>query len=287
MPDLIDPRVTIGAVSLTVADLDRSLRYYQEGIGLAMLDGNGRSTVLGVGNTPLVKLVELPGARRIRGVTGLYHFAILLPSRLELARTIRHLAEMKTPVDGAADHLFSEALYLSDPDGHGIEIYQDREGSNWYDERGNLLGDTLPLDINSILSELDQDERPWDGLHANTVMGHVHLHVANLSAADRFYVDVIGFNKPPTTLRIPTASFINAGGYHHHLGLNTWAGVGAPPPPDDATRLLLFEILFPDMAALTPVVDRLKTAGITLTEQEESWLVQDPSRNNILLRLKA
>jgi catechol 2,3-dioxygenase len=284
MSELLDPRVKIGSVSLTVADLDRSVHYYRHNIGLKLLGSHESTAVLGAGSTPLVRLYELPSARTVRRVSGLYHFAILLPSRLELARTLKHLIETETRIDGASDHLISEALYLSDPDGHGIEIYRDQPRSNWYDERGNLLGDTLPLDVESILGELANDAGAWDGLQPDTMMEHIHLHVANLASADRFYVDVLGFYKPPTTIPIPSASFLNAGGYHHHLGLNTWAGVGAPPPPDDAARLLLFEILFPDAGALTPVVDRLKDAGIPLTEQEDGWLVQDPSFNSLLLR---
>ena len=284
MSELLDPRVKIGSVSLTVADLDRSVHYYRHNIGLKLLVSRESTAVLGAGTTPLVRLYELPGARTVRRVSGLYHFAILLPSRLELARTLKHLIETETRIDGASDHLISEALYLSDPDGHGIEIYRDQPRNNWYDERGNLLGDTLPLDVESILGELANDAGAWDGLHPDTVMGHIHLHVANLASADRFYVNVLGFNKPPTTIPIPSASFLNAGGYHHHLGLNTWAGVGAPPPPDDAARLLSFEILLPDAAALTSVVARLKNAGIPLTKQEAGWLVQDPSYNSLLLR---
>jgi catechol 2,3-dioxygenase len=283
----LDPRVTVGAVSLTVADLDRSLGYYQDNIGLKLHETNGNAAVLGTGTTPLVKLHELPGARRVHRATGLYHFAILLPSRLELARIIRHVIETRTPVTGAADHLVSEALYLPDPDGHGIEIYRDKPRSAWYDEDGTLIADTLPLDVDGILEELTSETQPWNGIHPDTVMGHVHLHVANLAEADGFYVDVLGFSKPPTTFPVPTASFVNAGGYHHHLGLNTWAGVGAPPPPDDAARLLVYEILFPDAGALAPVIDRLKASEIHPVEQEEGWLVQDPSRNNILLRTAA
>jgi catechol 2,3-dioxygenase len=284
MEGSLDPRVTVGAVTLSVADLERSLDYYRHNIGLTLQEREGDTAVLGAGARPIVKLREQPGARVVRRVTGLYHYAILLPSRLELARTLRHLAETDTPLSGASDHLVSEALYLYDPDGHGIEIYRDRPRSDWYDEHGNLVGDTLPLDMDGLIGELAGDDAPWTGINPAARMGHVHLHVANLAEADRFYVDTIGFGKPVSFGNIPTASFVSAGGYHHHLGLNTWAGAGAPPAPADAARLLSYEILFPHAAALAPVLARLEAAGVAVAEQEGGRLVKDPSLNSILLR---
>jgi catechol 2,3-dioxygenase len=284
MDGLLDPRVTVGAVTLTVADLERSLQYYRNKIGLTLQESEGDTAVLGANTTTIVILREQPGARVFRRVSGLYHFAILLPSRLELARTLAHLADTGTSLGGAADHLVSEALYLNDPDGHGIEIYRDRPRSDWYDERGNMVMDTLPLDMDGLVGELEGNDEPWTGIHPAARMGHVHLHVADLAAAERFYIDVIGFGKPADFDYIPTARFVSAGGYHHHLGLNTWAGVGAPPPPADAARLLSYEILFPDVAALAPVLDRLEAAGVPVTETDDGLLVKDPSQNSILLR---
>jgi catechol 2,3-dioxygenase len=284
MEGSLDPRVTVGAVTLSIADLERSLHYYQNNIGLTLQERGAGTAVLGANATPIVKLQEQPGARVVRQVTGLYHYAILLPSRLELARTLRHLAETGAPVSGASDHLVSEALYLTDPDGHGIEIYRDRPRSDWYDEHGNLVGDTLPLDMEGLIGELTGDDAPWTGIHPAARMGHIHLHVSNLAEADGFYVDTIGFGKPVNFGNIPTASFVSAGGYHHHLGLNTWAGVGAPPAPADAARLLSYEILFPNAAAVAPVLARLEAAGIAVAEDKGGQLLRDPSQNNILLR---
>ena len=281
---ILDPRVTVGTVTLIVADLERSLQYYLGKIGLELQMRNSGTADLGAGGKTFLKLREQPGARVYRRVTGLYHYAILLPSRLELARALRQLADLRVPLSGASDHLVSEALYLYDPDGHGIEIYRDRPRSEWYDERGDLVMDTLPLDVEGLIRELDGDDAPWEGIHPDARMGHVHLHVADLAAAERFYVDVIGFGKPADLDYIPTARFISAGGYHHHLGLNTWAGVGAPPPPADAARLLSYEILFPDAAALAPVLERLEAAGIPVVEEEDGRMVKDPSQNNVLLR---
>ncbi len=275
MKQTIDPRVTVGAVTVTVADLARSIRFYQGKLGLRLLSNGKNQAVLGARETPLIYLREQPGARRVRGVTGLYHFALRVPSRLELARTVQQLAETHTAIDGASDHLVSEALYLSDPDGHGIEIYRDRPREQWFDARGVMEMATLPMDFKGVMEQLTGHVEPWAGIHPDTVMGHVHLHVADLAEADHFYLDLIG----------PTASFVSAGGYHHHLGLNIWAGRGAPPPPEDAARLIKYEIVFPDETAIQPVLKRLKTAGQQVSQTEDGWTVRDPSQNTVHLRL--
>jgi catechol 2,3-dioxygenase len=281
MTALIDANTTMGAVALSVADLRRSLAYYQRHIGLAVLAHDGAVATLGVGNTPLLRLHEVPGARLVRRATGLYHFALRVPSRRDLARVIRHFADSETPVAGASDHLFSEALYLSDPDGHGIEIYRDRPRDTWYDTAGNMRVATDPLDIQSIMRELDGQEAPWDGLPAGTDMGHIHLQVANIRAAEGFYLGVLGFER---MIAMPTASFVSAGGYHHHIGMNTWAGIGVAAPPEGAARLLGYEVLLPSEAALGAALDRVRAAGIPITEDAQGWAVRDPSHNLVLLR---
>lgn len=274
----------IGAVSLIVSDLDRSTSYYQEQLGLRLQERSNGSAVLGVGQTPLVRLRQLDGARPARGVTGLYHFALLLPSRRELARVLSHFTAARTPLSGAADHLVSEAIYLSDPDGHGIEIYRDRPRQDWYNQEGVLMMDTLPLDIDGIIAELDGSQDGFEGLPENTVMGHMHLHVSNLSEAEMFYTGLIGLDRPRLSLQIPSARFLGAGGYHHHLGLNTWAGEGAGPPAEDAARLLHYEILFPNHSQLETVLQRLDAALIEAQQTDAGWLVRDPAQNGILLR---
>jgi catechol 2,3-dioxygenase len=284
MISTIDPATTIGAVALSVADLPRSLAYYQHDIGLALLNQRGDQASLGVGNTTLLRLHEVPGARLVRRASGLYHFALRLPTRRDLAGALRHFAERGTRIGGAADHLFSEALYLSDPDGHGIEIYRDRPRDFWHDAQGNLRVASDPLDLQDILHELDGDESPWEGVPVGADMGHIHLQVATIRDAERFYVDVLGFER---TIGMPTASFVSAGGYHHHIGMNTWAGIGVPPPPEGAARLLGYEVVLPSPPALSAAIDRIRAAGVSLAEDPEGWVVRDPSHNRILLRRSA
>ncbi len=282
---VIDDRVRMGAVTLSVANLDRSLAYYHDRIGLRLLDSASGRVTLGAGDTPLLHLVEEPGARRARGVTGLYHFAIRVPSRQSLARVIQHIIETQTPVTGASDHGVSEALYLSDPDGHGIEIYRDRPRDQWLDAKGEMVMFTDHLDIESILSELADDNFSWNGIDQAADMGHVHLHVADIASSEAFYLGLIGFEKPFKGIGIPSASFVSAGGYHHHLGMNLWAGAGAPPPSQGMARLLRYEILFPDSGALQPVLSRLAEAGVPVVTGDGGWAVEDPSSNSILLRV--
>lgn len=284
MKSTIDPATRVGAVALSVANLRRSLAYYQHDIGLALLSQRGDQATLGVGSTALLRLHEIPGARLVRRASGLYHFALRVPTRRDLAHVLRHFGERGTRIGGVADHLFSEALYLSDPDGHGIEIYSDRPRDFWYDTQGKLVVASDPLDLQDILGELDGDESPWDGLPVGTDMGHIHLQVANIRDAERFYVDILGFER---MIGMPTASFVSAGGYHHHIGMNTWAGIGVPPPPEGAARLLNYEVVLPNQDALSAVIDRIRAAGVSLTEEPEGWVVRDPSHNRILLRPSA
>jgi len=239
-PFSIHPNTSIGATHLTVADLERSRRFYVDVLGFRELERQGTTlTLTADGATPLLALTELPGAPpKPARATGLYHFAILVPSRLDLARSLRRLAELRYPLSGASDHLVSEALYLNDPDGNGIEIYRDRPRAEWPRLNGQIRMATDPLDLDGILAELDRDDRPWDGLAPATTIGHMHLHVADLRAAEAFYHGLLGFD---IMLSFGgSALFLSAGGYHHHIGLNTWAGVGAPPAPPGSAGLRYF-----------------------------------------------
>jgi catechol 2,3-dioxygenase len=276
----IDPHIRMGAVTLTVADLARSLRFYQDRIGLRLISREGSTAILGAGDIPLLRLDHLPGVRGYPHTTGLFHFALRVPSRLELARTLNHLIETETPIDGASDHNVSEALYLHDPDGHGIEIYRDRPRADWYDAQEHFILNTTPFDADGVMGELQGNSQPWQGIHPETDMGHVHLRVADLASARRFYVDILGFE---IMLAMDSALFISAGGYHHHLGMNTWAGVGVPAPPANAARLISYEIHLPDADALSATLDRLRNAGIEPIQTKDGWLVRDPSQNGTVL----
>lgn len=231
----------IGSVSLTVSDLDRSVSFYRDTLGCEETARDGRTAFLSAGGgSTLVELHELPGAvAKPRRSTGLFHFAILVPSRAALGRSLRRLADQKWPLSGVADHLVSEALYLNDPDGLGLEIYRDRPRESWRTANGELAMATDPLDVQSVANEPGA-ETPWQGLEGGTVIGHVHLHVPTIQAGEAFYCGGIGFE--PTVRGYPGALFVAAGGYHHHLGMNTWVGTGAPPPPENAVGLRSFTV---------------------------------------------
>jgi catechol 2,3-dioxygenase len=274
----------IGAVALTVADLDRSIAFYEDRLGLRTLDRAGAQATLGAGQAPLLALTEDRAARRVPGTTGLYHFAVLVPSRADLARALERLASTGTPIQGASDHHVSEAIYLADPDGNGIEIYADRPRSAWAYPDGRLRMGTDPLDINGLMGELTDADRSWRGLPAGTVNGHIHLHVSDLAAAEAFYVDTLGFDL--VTRYGGRASFVSAGGYHHHIGLNTWAGVGAPPPPRDAAGLRHFVIDVP-ASAIDVIADRLRASGRAFESRDGELITRDPSSNAVVIRATA
>lgn len=279
----IHAATTMGAVSLTVRDLARSLEFYQHNLGFKLHRQEGRKAQLGAGDADLLILNENPAAPPLRrGQTGLYHFAVLTPSRVALAQSLRRLAETQTPIQGFADHNVSEAIYLADPDGNGVEIYRDRPRGEWEYDNGKIKMATDPIDLDGILAELNGQNLPWTGLHPDTVIGHVHLHVSDIKSAEAFYCGVLGFD---LMLRYgPSASFVSAGGYHHHLGLNTWAGVGASPPPPDSIGLIWYAVVLPDQEALDEVVTRVKVAGAPIETHADGFLVHDPSQNGILLK---
>jgi catechol 2,3-dioxygenase len=287
----IDPAATIGAVHLTVSDLDRSVGFYRDRIGLPPIlgprgfdpDGRPIARFERDGSRDLLVLTEVPGARREPHATGLYHFAILVPSRRDLAFAFRRLAEAGQRFTGFSDHLVSEALYLADPDGNGIEIYRDRPRDEWPREAdGSVRMDNLPLDLDGMMGELrgggaDQGQR----LPSGTRIGHVHLQVADVKAAEAFYTDVIGMD---VTARYgSSASFIAADRYHHHVGVNTWASLGASPPPPGSVGLRHFEIVVPNRTERDRIADRAARAGGPIEEMDGGIRTLDPSGNGIVL----
>jgi catechol 2,3-dioxygenase len=276
---VIDPRAAIGEVHLTISDLGRSLRFYQSQLGFTVHQRTDRTARLGAGGPDLLVLSQCENAPRVRGTTGLYHFAILVPSRADLARVLRRLVETDTVMQGAADHGVSEALYLADPDGNGIEVYRDRPRAQWPYVGGALRMGADPLDLEAILAESVRDDS--SGLASGTTIGHVHLHVSRLADAERFYVEVLGFELMQRYG--PSALFVSAGGYHHHFGLNTWAGVGAPPPPPGALGLRHVVVRL-TAAGAAAAEDRLRAAAVPFETTPDGALVRDPAGNAILLQ---
>ena len=231
----------VDSVVLAVSDLARSTAFYVDTLGFREHERSPTEVVLGSGRRALIELRAHPHATpRPRRTAGLFHVAILVPSRAALGRSLRRLAARSWPLSGAADHWVSEALYLDDPDGLGLEIYRDRPRDAWPRDGDRIRMATEALDLDAIAAEPGA-EAPWTGLDPATAIGHVHLQVSNLSDAEALYCDDVGFT--PTVRGFPGALFVAAGGYHHHLGLNTWAGVGVPPPPESAAGLRCFTIV--------------------------------------------
>jgi catechol 2,3-dioxygenase len=280
----IDQSTQMGSVALTVADPSAAIAFYEQAIGLRRVEGAGNRVRLGAGETAVIELIGDPEAPpRPAATTGLFHLAILVPSRLELARTLRRVANAGRRFSGASDHLVSEALYLRDPEGNGIEIYRDRPRDEWPRTNGELRMDTIPLDLQGLLLEVPDGAETEGPMPAGTRIGHVHLNVADLEEAEDFYVGALGFEV--TVRGYPQALFVSAGGYHHHIGLNTWAGEGAAPPPPGSRGLRWFEILLPSPEALTEVEQRVASAGVEAQRDEAGLRLSDPSGNAPLLRV--
>lgn len=281
----IDPATAVGLVSLNVANLARSVAFYTEAIGFTVLDQDGATATLGIAGAPVLLLTERSGARpwprEQQSYTGLYHFAILLPTRADLGRWVRHWLELGLPL-GQGDHLVSEALYLSDPDENGIEVYWDRPRDQWQWANGQVRMGTSPVDIPGLLAEAERAGKPWDGLPAGTHLGHIHLQIGDIAQGAAFYHDILGFD---IVAQMPTALFVSAGGYHHHIGMNTWSSKGASPAPADMVGLRFFTITFPTEEARQAVIARIAAAGLPITQTADVVAIQDPWQNTILLQV--
>jgi catechol 2,3-dioxygenase len=286
MTSAIHPETSLGQLQLKVSDMERSIRFYLDVVGFRLLDRSGNIARLTVdGQTAFLILEEIPNAFVVpgRSAAGLYHFAILVPTRELLGLSLRNLALHRIPV-GQGDHLVSEALYISDPDNNGIEIYCDRPRSQWQkDEHGNYVMGTDPVDIEGLLKLAEN--KPWTGLSPSTILGHIHLHVSELAASRRFYCDVLGFEIMADAARTMGAYFIAAGGYHHHIGMNIWAGVGVSLPPANGTGLSYYTIQVPSKAELDRLEARLTASGFPVERQEDFLQTKDPS--GIVIRLLA
>ena len=282
----IAPETQIGLVSLAVANLKDSLNYYTQALGFTVLEQQAGNATLGVQGTPLLFLTEEPGAHPFPhdryGYTGLYHFAILVPSRADLGRWLRHWLTLGLPFPGQGDHLVSEAFYITDPDGNGIEVYRDRPREEWPYINGQLQMAADPIDIQGVLAEAEREGKPWTGLAMGTRLGHMHLQVGDIPQAETFYHGVLGFD---IMVRMPAALFISAGGYHHHIGMNTWHSRGAGPAPAGVAGLRSFTIELPNEDARVAVLARVRAAGFTYTETNHVVAVQDPWHNTICLTI--
>jgi catechol 2,3-dioxygenase len=279
----LHPDAHIGAVHLAMADLGPVRRFYEGLLGFSTLSHQDDTAVLGVeGQPPLLLLTERHAARpKPPRTTGLYHLAIRVPGRQDLARILLRLLEARYPLQGAADHLVSESIYLADPNGNGLEIYSDRPREEWRRQNGQVLMGTAALDTDSLLAGLKGAGQPWAGMPAGTRIGHVHLQVSDLRQTEEFYHGLLGFD---LTLRFGSgALFFAAGGYHHHVGANTWASHAASPPPPDAAGLRYFSIVLPNREEVQRLRARLEESGTAWEEWPQGLFLRDPSQDGILL----
>ncbi|WP_110111855.1 VOC family protein [Bacillus sp. CGMCC 1.16541] len=277
------PITFVKSVTIKVQNVKQSITFYQELIGLKVLKETERTAHLTADGTTILLSIEQPDhvIPKQPRTTGLYHFALLLPSRADLGDMLKHLIQSGYPLQGASDHLVSEAIYLADPDGNGIEIYTDREASEWEWNNGEVLMATEPLHVESVLSEGQADS--WSGLPARTLMGHIHLHVSELKKTKEFYTKGLGFelvNQYGTQ-----ALFISSGNYHHHIGLNTWNGIGAPTPSENSVGLKSFTLMYPSEETRANVVNNVRKIGATVSKETNSFVTTDPSGNRIYLNV--
>lgn len=271
----------LGRVRLQVADLERSTRFYEKVLGLRTISRTADTVSLGTHgeDREIVHLHQLSSARPVprRGLLGLYHFAILLPNRAALGRFLAHLAQIGHYA-GMSDHFVSEAVYLTDPDGLGIEVYADRPRDAWkYDER-QLYMTTDHLNVDDLIAAGGGEQ--WSGMPPGTVLGHVHLYVGDIDKAEAFYHDALGFDK--VVWSYPGALFMSAGGYHHHLGTNTWAR-GAPAASDEDARLLEWEIVVPTREDARRAAEHVRAKGYPVNEENGEWILTDPWGTNLRL----
>lgn len=277
----ISAQTTLGAVHLAASDLSRSIPFYEDAVGLQVLERADERAFLGVGKRVLIVLVEEPGAGPAFGYSGLYHVALLLPERQDLARWLMHAARDRVPLVGMSDHFVSEAIYLADPDGHGLEIYWDRPREHWEGQVAQRMT-TVALDVDDLLGELPvPPPEAFDGLSEGTIVGHVHLKVAAIAETVAFYRDVLGFDLMAELGS--QAAFLSAGGYHHHIGANIWESAGAPPAPPETASLRHLTVVLPDSNEREKVLGRVAEAGHSPQPIDGDPSVKDPSGNVLLL----
>ena len=270
----------IGTVQLKVRDLDAVSTFYQSVLGLSPVATGDHMITLGTGGTPLLELVGDPNLAPLDPrQAGLFHTAFLMPTRADLGRWVAHVAAARVPLQGASDHIVSEALYLADPEGNGIEVYADRPVSAWHGESGEIRMSTDPLDLQDLLQSAEGTE--WSGAPEGSSIGHVHLQVGDTAEADRFYRDVLGLD---IAARYPGASFYGSGGYHHHLAGNVWSSRRAGQRPEGMAGLNAVEIMVRDAADIAAIAARADGAGIASTWNADGLILHDPWGTAITLR---
>lgn len=278
------PHTYVGKVHLKVTNLEQSLTFYQQVMGFQVLEKSAeKASLTADGATVLLTIEQPPGVSpKQPRTTGLYHFALLLPARSDLADMLYHLLQTAYPLQGASDHLVSEAIYLADPDGNGIEIYRDRPADSWNWKNGEVMMATEALDAENLLAE--RGERIWEGLPAATQMGHIHLHVAELEKTKAFYVDGLGFDIVNSQYGSQVL-FISTGFYHHHIGLNIWNGKGAPAPSENNAGLDYFSLMLSSDQKRKEVVANLEAIGAAVWQEEGNLMTKDPSGNRLKLEV--
>lgn len=279
----IPDNTKIQSIDLRVSDLKNSLDFYSDFIGLKEIERSDNVSYLSPdGNYPyLIKLVEDKTAPvRMNGTTGLFHLALRFPNRKELARVFLRLFNFKIKFQGFSDHLVSEAIYLADPDGNGVELYADKPKETWEWKLGEVLMDTLPLDLSVLTKELD-DKEVWNGIHPETDLGHVHLNVSDLLNSEKFYSNILGLDV--TNFSYPGAKFFSAGGYHHHIGTNTWQKRKGSVRNDKSLGMINFTVSIPDSEFMKSVEQNAKESGLLIESTENEVLIKDYDDNKIRL----
>lgn len=289
----IHPDTGIGLVHLSVINLDRQIKFYKTAIGFKLHWRSGASAGLGAGKRDLLLLTEEPDARRYQGTTGMYHFAILLPSQRELARVISRLMTMRYP-NAPTDHVMTKTTYLDDPEGNNIEIYAESpEDGIMGVVNGSILVQRVdgtfsngrePLDLERLFAQMEENESLEEEVPAETKLGHVHLYTTSLEKSLTFYHQIVGLDNMGVSAEF-RMGMVSAGGYHHHIGFNTWKGEGAPPVPEDALGMRYFTLILPNVDELSKTKDRIQLAGVEINESAEGILLQDPSQIKLMLTI--
>lgn len=273
LPFALSRPAHVDTAHLVVRDLDLVSRYYQQIIGLSVLEANASGAVLGVHGTPLLTLSTGGQVKAApRTAAGLFHTAFLVPNRKELAAWLAHAAHSGVRLDGASDHLVSEAIYLTDPEGNGIEVYRDRSPLEWtYHADGTVEMATERLDLQALYDSAPKEG--FGGMAAGTAIGHIHLQVGNIPEAESFYHDVLGLK---IMARYPGASFFATGGYHHHVAANIWNSRGATVREEAMSGLADYTLRFTEEAQLQTALAALEKLEIPTTKTASGWALKDP-----------